>query len=59
MARAMVYYHRPGNWKEHPNFFNPFWRAKLAPVGHKLTGPLSGLFGGNLNTFLNESLVTH
>jgi hypothetical protein len=59
IARALVYYHRPGNWKEHPNFFNPFWRAKLAPVGHKLTGPLTGLFGGNFTTFLNENLVTH
>lgn len=32
VARALVYYHRPGNWKEPPNFFNPFWRARLAPV---------------------------
>ncbi len=32
VARALAYYHRPGNWQEPPNFFNPFWRAKLAPV---------------------------
>jgi hypothetical protein len=31
-ARAQVYYHRPGFWAEPPNFFNPFWRAKLAPL---------------------------
>lgn len=31
---ARVYYHRPGDWKEHPNFFNPFWGAKLHPVAH-------------------------
>jgi hypothetical protein len=36
IARGMAYYHRPDNWTEHPNFFNPFWRAKLAPVGQKL-----------------------
>jgi hypothetical protein len=38
ISRGMAYYHRPGdgNWKEHPNFFNPFWRARLAPVGQKL-----------------------
>lgn len=31
---ARTYYHRPGEWKEHPNFFNPFWAAKLHPVAH-------------------------
>ena len=39
LARGQAYYHRPDasvNWKEHPNFFNPFWRARLAPVGQKL-----------------------
>jgi len=36
ISRGMAYYHRPGNWVEHPNFFNPFWRARLAPVGQKL-----------------------
>jgi hypothetical protein len=36
LSRGMAYYHRPGNWKEQPNFFNPFWRARLAPVGQKL-----------------------
>jgi hypothetical protein len=36
ISRGMAYYHRPDNWTEHPNFFNPFWRAKLAPVGQKL-----------------------
>jgi hypothetical protein len=32
MSRALTYYHRPHNWEEPPNFFNPFWRAKLDPV---------------------------
>jgi hypothetical protein len=31
LARAQVYYHRPGAWAEMPNFFNPFWGARLAP----------------------------
>ncbi|MCK5688944.1 hypothetical protein KAI87_06725, partial [Myxococcota bacterium] len=30
-ARAQVYYHRPGAWQEMPNFFNPYWGARLAP----------------------------
>lgn len=25
-------YHRPGEWKEEPNFFNPLWTARLAPI---------------------------
>jgi hypothetical protein len=29
ISKAQVYYHRLGDWKEQPNFFNPFWRAKL------------------------------
>ena len=32
VARAEAYYHRPGAWQEPPNFFNPFWRARLAPA---------------------------
>lgn len=36
LSRGMAYYHRKGNWREHPSFFNPFWRARLAPVGQKL-----------------------
>lgn len=31
MSKAMTYYHLPTDWKEHPNFFNPFWKAKLQP----------------------------
>ena len=32
IARGQTYYHRPGNWNEQPNFFNPYWRPRLAPV---------------------------
>ncbi len=31
LSKALVYYHRLGDWKEDPNMFNPFWRAKLHP----------------------------
>lgn len=29
ISAGMAYYHRPGVWKEHPNLFNPYWRATL------------------------------
>ncbi|HZI14012.1 MAG TPA: pilus assembly protein [Myxococcus sp.] len=32
MAVGRAIYHRPGDWKEEPNFFNPLWTARLAPV---------------------------
>jgi hypothetical protein len=32
IARGQTYYHRPGNWAEQPNFFNPYWRPRLASV---------------------------
>jgi hypothetical protein len=32
VARGQAYYHRPGNWAEQPNFFNPYWRSRLASV---------------------------
>jgi hypothetical protein len=48
------------NWKEMPNFFNPFWRAKLAPVTVGLGNtPLAGLFGGTFGTLVGENLLTH
>jgi hypothetical protein len=31
-AAAQAYYHRPGDWREVPNFFNPLWGARLMPV---------------------------
>src|SRR2546423_4975494 len=31
-AAAQAYYHRPGEWREMPNFFNPLWGARLMPV---------------------------
>ncbi|HVE84725.1 MAG TPA: hypothetical protein VND93_17840 [Myxococcales bacterium] len=35
VARAQAYYHRPGDWAEPPSFFNPYWRARLAPVAER------------------------
>jgi hypothetical protein len=32
VAVGRAIYHRPGDWKEEPNFFNPLWTARLAPV---------------------------
>lgn len=33
LSKALVYYHRLGEngWREAPNMFNPYWRAKLHP----------------------------
>lgn len=32
MAVGRALYHRPNTWKEEPNFFNPLWTARLAPI---------------------------
>ena len=32
LSQAMVYYHRLGDWQDAPNFFSPYWRAKLQPL---------------------------
>lgn len=37
ISRAQVYYHRPGHWAEQPNFFNPYWRPRLAPGAAELS----------------------
>ncbi|HUU00487.1 MAG TPA: pilus assembly protein TadG-related protein [Myxococcota bacterium] len=41
ISKALVYYHLPEwddneGWKEHPNFFNPYWKAKLQPFRNAL-----------------------
>ena len=59
-SRAQVYYHRPGAWTEPPNFFNPFWKSKLAPVGPKISALLKkvGLSGiPGMSTAVNAVLV--
>lgn len=67
IARAQAYYHRPGNWQEPPNLFNPFWRAHLAPIAPGISGLVSGTPAGNalapilnvLQPFLDHTLLTH
>jgi hypothetical protein len=29
ISKGMPYYHRFGDWQDYPNFWNPYWRAKL------------------------------
>ncbi|XXF80587.1 pilus assembly protein [Myxococcaceae bacterium GXIMD 01537] len=45
MASAVgrAIYHRPGEWKEEPNFFNPLWTARLAPMRTHWQSPTSNL----------------
>jgi hypothetical protein len=80
ISRGQVYYHRGcapddtdcfrnRNWKEHPNFFNPFWGARLAPVGLKLQQlQASALRGANptvrqilgpLGRLVTDNIITH
>ncbi|MBI5545454.1 MAG: pilus assembly protein [Deltaproteobacteria bacterium] len=32
LSNARAVYHRPLAWREEPNFFNPLWEARLAPL---------------------------
>ncbi|MFW5878684.1 MAG: TadE/TadG family type IV pilus assembly protein [Myxococcota bacterium] len=59
MSRGLVYYHRPGNWNEHPNFFNPFWRAKLEPVAPVLNDLANDFGMGVLGDLLGRRIITH
>ena len=38
VCAAQAYYHRPGDWREMPNFFNPLWAARLMPVAESNAG---------------------
>lgn len=66
LSRGQAYYHRPrprggddpSNWQEHPNFFNPFWRARLAPVGQKLKQIYDRLVSGELHTSSSNPIVS-
>jgi hypothetical protein len=64
LARGQTYYHRPGNWSEHPNFFNPYWRPRLASVfqGREevpaILGPIMGGLPDPLRTMPNK-VITH
>jgi len=55
-AQGLAYYHRPGDWQEPPNFYNPFWRAKLHPVMSK--GDLAELMGFGTTSVSSTSGLT-
>ncbi len=57
ISRGMAYYHRPGVWDEHPNFFNPFWRARLAPVGSKLMNLWDKYVSSNITSSSENQVV--
>lgn len=59
IARAQVYYHRPGAWREPPNFFNPYWGARLAPksvVTDRVLGRL-GISGVIADFFSDNTMM--
>ncbi|MDY7231246.1 hypothetical protein [Hyalangium rubrum] len=43
-SKAMVYYHRIGDWSDYPNIFNPYWRAKLDTVSQTELAMALGIF---------------
>ena len=55
VSAAMAYYHRPGDWREPPNLFSPFWGAKLMPVADYPTMQSNPL----LSAFFATKLVVH
>ncbi len=57
ISRGMVYYHRPGVWDEPPNFFNPFWRARLAPVGAKLMNVWERFLGSKIKSNSDSAMM--
>jgi hypothetical protein len=63
LSRAQTYYHRPGDWYEQPNFFNPYWRPRLASVwqGRKtlpFIGDLAKQLPGPLKA-IPQKVITH
>jgi hypothetical protein len=55
-AAAQAYYHRPGDWREVPNFFNPLWGARLMPVTESNA---ANLVPGLLANSVARSLLLH
>jgi len=62
-SKAMVYYHRIGDWSDYPNLFNPYWRAKLEPLSNTEVMTVLGTFDQNAAQvatgagFINSSAV--
>ena len=64
LSRGQTYYHRPGNWAEQPNFFNPYWKPRLASVwqGRYSLPPLITTVFDSLPAPLNglpPKIITH
>lgn len=70
ISRAKVYYHRPGVWAEHENFFNPYWGARLEPIAPGFTNVVMQIplinnlvsrfsSGGTLTNVLSNWVVMH
>ncbi len=63
ISRGQTYYHRPGNWTEHPNFFNPYWRPRLAAVWQgKESLPLVNKLANALPAAIKDApakIITH
>ncbi|MBI5547265.1 MAG: hypothetical protein HY901_25565 [Deltaproteobacteria bacterium] len=60
-AGGLVYFHKPGGWgenyKEPPNLWNPFWRAKLHPISRSdAQRGLMGTESGNVLMALPNAL---
>ncbi len=47
VSKAKAYFHQPGNWQAPPNFFDPFWRAKLHPFKREELKSLLNDFGAS------------
>lgn len=63
VSRGQAYYHRPGNWHEQPNFFNPYWRPRLAAVWQgresvPIVKDMVSILPGPLRT-LPQKMITH
>ncbi len=63
ISRGQTYYHRPGNWAEQPNFFNPYWRPRLASVYQgryslPFVGQLMDSLPGDLKN-IPAKIITH
>jgi hypothetical protein len=62
-SKAMVYYHRIGDWSDYPNLFNPYWRAKLEPLSQTEVFSALAIFDSNAAQvaggagFVNSSAV--
>ena len=55
-AAAQAYYHRPGDWRETPNFFNPLWGARLMPI---VESNAANLVPGLLDNSLVRAFLLH